>query len=297
MLAVYKKELRSYFTSMIGWVFIAFFLVMTGLYFVIYNLMRGVVNFSYVYEGIQMIFVLLLVPVLTMRSVAEENRQKTDQLLYTSPVSITRIILGKYLALVTLLGIAMLVVCMYPLLFQNLVSKVASNGETVDFAIAYGSTLGFFLLGSAYIAIGMFISSLTESQVISAVASGIIMIFTYLMTGIASLLPTGHMFNYYFFVVLILILAVALYFWIHNAWLATAIALVAEAALTTVYLMFTERFDSLLSNVLSSISITDRYSEFTMGVFDISALVYYVSVSFLFVFITIQRIQKKRYNG
>ncbi len=83
MLAVYKKELRAYFTSMIGWVFIAFMLVLVGLYFMVYNLMNGYTNFSYVFQGIQMFFVLLLVPVLTMRIVAEENRQKTDQLLYT----------------------------------------------------------------------------------------------------------------------------------------------------------------------------------------------------------------------
>lgn len=297
MLAIYKKELHAYFTSVIGWVFIAFFLVMTGLYFVIYNLINGVTNFSYVYDGIQMVFVFLLVPVLTMRSVAEENRQKTDQLLYTAPISVTKIIVGKYLALITLFSIAMLIVCTYPLLFSNLVSKVASNGETVDFAIAYGSTLGFFLLGAAYIAIGLFISSLTESQVIAAVASGVIMIFTFLMTGIASLLPAGSMFNFYFLAVLILVLAIVLYFWIHNGWLAAGIGLLAEAVLVTFYLLFTEHFTNLISNVLESISITDRYSNFTLGVFDASALVYYLSVSFLFVFITIQRIQKKRYNG
>lgn len=297
MLAIYKKELHAYFTSMIGWVFIAFFLVMTGLYFVIYNLINGVTNFSYVYDGIQMVFVFLLVPVLTMRSVAEENRQKTDQLLYTAPISITKIIVGKYLALITLFGISMLIVCTYPLLFSNLVSKVAANGETVDFAIAYGSTLGFFLLGAAYIAIGLFISSLTESQVIAAVASGVIMIFTFLMTGIASLLPAGSMFNFYFLAVLILVLAIVLYFWIHNGWLVAGIGLAAEAVLVTFYLLFTDRFTSLISNILESISITDRYSNFTLGIFDVSALVYYLSVSFLFVFITIQRIQKKRYNG
>ena len=124
MLAVYKKELRAYFTSMIGWVFIAFMLVLVGLYFMVYNLMNGYTNFSYVFQGIQMFFVLLLVPVLTMRIVAEENRQKTDQLLYTSPVSISKIILGKYFALVTLFGISMLVVCLYPLILSGLVKEV-----------------------------------------------------------------------------------------------------------------------------------------------------------------------------
>ena len=296
MLAIYKKELHSYFTSVLGWVFIAFFLVMTGLYFVLYNLINGIINFSYVYDGIQMIFVFLLVPVLTMRSVAEENRQKTDQLLYTAPISITKIIAGKYLALITLLAAAMAIVCTYPLLFNNLIGKAASNGETVDFAVAYGSTFGFFLLGAAYIAIGLFISSMTESQVIAAVASGIIMIFTYLMSGIAGLLPADGIFHFYFLAVLILILAVVLYFWIHNGWLAAAVGLAAEGLLAAAYLFFSDRCTNLISNILEHISITDRYSNFTLGIFDGSALIYYLSVSFLFVFLTIQRIQKKRYN-
>ncbi len=296
MLAIYKKELHSYFTSVLGWVFIAFFLVMTGLYFVLYNLINGIINFSYVYDGVQMIFVFLLVPVLTMRSVAEENRQKTDQLLYTAPISITKIIAGKYLALITLLAAAMAIVCTYPLLFNNLIGKAVSNGETVDFAVAYGSTFGFFLLGAAYIAIGLFISSMTESQVIAAVASGIIMIFTYLMSGIAGLLPADGIFHFYFLAVLILILAVVLYFWIHNGWLAAAVGLAAEGLLAAAYLFFSDRFTNLISNVLEHISITDRYTNFTLGIFDGSALIYYLSVSFLFVFLTIQRIQKKRYN-
>ena len=296
MLAIYKKELHSYFTSVLGWVFIAFFLVMTGLYFVLYNLINGIINFSYVYDGIQMIFVFLLVPVLTMRSVAEENRQKTDQLLYTAPISITKIIAGKYNALITLLATAMNIGITNPLLFNNLIGKAASNGETVDFAVAYGSTFGFFLLGAAYIAIGLFISSMTESQVIAAVASGIIMIFTYLMSGIAGLLPADGIFLFYFLAVLILILAVVLYFWIHNGWLAAAVGLAAEGLLAAAYLFFSDRFTNLISNILEHISITDRYSNFTLGIFDGSALIYYLSVSFLFVFLTIQRIQKKRYN-
>ncbi|MCH5252373.1 MAG: ABC transporter permease [Lachnospiraceae bacterium] len=296
MLAIYKKELRSYFTSMIGWVFIAFFLVLAGLYFMVINLMDGVTNFSYIYQGIELFFVLLLVPVLTMRIVAEENRQKTDQLLYTSPVSISKIIAGKYLALLTLFAIALVIVSIYPLILDHLVRGVATAGESVDFAIAYGSTLGFFLLGAAYIAIGLFISSLTESQVIAAVASGVIMIFTYLMSSLAELLPSGHLFIFWFLVVLILVVCFILNFWIHNGWLTMLIGILAEAALVALYILFTDKFDSLLGNTLSSISIVDRYSNFALGIFDVSALVYYISVSFLFVFITIQRIKKKRYN-
>lgn len=295
MLAVYKKELRTYFTSMIGWVFIAFMLVLVGLYFMVYNLLNGFTNFSYVFQGVQMFFVLLLVPVLTMRIVAEENRQKTDQLLYTSPVSITKIVLGKYLALLTLFGISMIVVCLYPLILSGLVKSVATGTESVDFAIAYGSILGFFLLGSAYIAIGMFISSLSESQVIAAVASGIIMIFTYLMTSLASLLPSDHTFVFGFFIVLVAVLAFVLNLWIHNGWVSAIVGIVAEVALAAAFIFNQESFDGLLGNVLGSISIVDRYNNFMLGIFDVSALIYYISVSFLFVFITIQRIRKQRW--
>ena len=296
MLAIYKKELRSYFTSMVGWIFIAFFLFFAGLYFMIYCLLNGVVNFSYVYRGIEMFFVLLLVPVLTMRVVAEENRQKTDQLLYTAPVSLEKIMIGKYLALLTLFGAAMVVVSTYPLLLSHLVNKVSTGTESVDYAIAYGSTIGFFLLGAAYIAMGMFISSLTESQVIAAVSSGLIMIFTYLMSGIASILPTGHAFHFSCLAVLIVVLCIGLYFWIHNGYLAVLIGIISEAVLTVLYFLFTSQFDSLLVNVLNHISIVERYNDFTLGIFNVSALVYYISVSFLFLFLTIQRIKKKRYN-
>lgn len=296
MFAVYKKELRSYFTSMIGWVFIAIFLVLAGLYFMVSNLLNGLTNFSYVYQGIEFYFVVLLVPVLTMRIVAEENRQKTDQLLYTSPISIGKIMIGKYLALLTLFGAAMLVVCTYPLILSGLVKKAATGVESVDFAVAYGSTLGFFLLGAAYIAIGMFISSLTESQVIAAVASGLIMIFTYLMTSIAQMLPQDHVFTFWFLAVLIVLLCIGLYFWIHNIWLSAILGVVAEGVLITLYFLFTTKFDALIGNTLGAISIIERYNNFLLGIFDVSALVYYMSVSFLFVFLTIQRIKKKRYN-
>ena len=121
MRAIYKKELKSYFTSAIAWVFLAFFLVLTGLFFFLYNLSGGSLNFSTVYGAIEIFFILLLIPVLTMKSMADEKHQKTDQLLYTSPISINKVVLGKYLALVTLFAIGLLIVSLYPIILQNLV--------------------------------------------------------------------------------------------------------------------------------------------------------------------------------
>lgn len=127
--------------------FLAFFLVLTGLFFFLYNLSGGSLNFSTVYGAIEIFFILLLIPVLTMKSMADEKHQKTDQLLYTSPISINKVVLGKYLALVTLFAIGLLIVSLYPIILQNLVHSVAEEGSTsytVNYAVAYGSTLGFF---------------------------------------------------------------------------------------------------------------------------------------------------------
>jgi ABC-2 type transport system permease protein len=299
MRAIYKKELKSYFTSAIAWVFLAFFLVLTGLFFFLYNLSGGSLNFSTVYGAIEIFFILLLIPVLTMKSMADEKHQKTDQLLYTSPISINKVVLGKYLALVTLFAIGLLIVSLYPIILQNLVRSVAEEGSTsytVNYAVAYGSTLGFFLMGCAYIAIGVFVSSLTESQVIAAVAIGVINIFTMLMTSLANMLPSSKIFMICFFAALIVLLAFALNFWIHNKWVSALVGLVAEIVLFVLYFFFSSHFDGLLYNVLSAISFTDRYTNFTYGILDVSAMLYYVSVSFLFVFFTIQRIKKQRYN-
>ncbi len=287
MLAVYKKELKQYFTSMIGFVFIAFFLIIVGLYFMIYCLMNQMANFSYVMSGIQFLFI-LSVPILTMKIIAEENRQKTDQLLYTAPISIVKIIAGKYFALVSLFGISMLIVCLYPLLL--------SSFGTVDFAIAYGSILGFFLMGCAYIAIGLFISSLTESQVIAAVISFAVMIFTYLMTSLASMLPSDHLSVFYMCAALVILICVLIHQMHHNGWVTLFLTILCEGALIALFFVKESLFDGLIVNILGTVSVTERYSNFSLGIFDISALIYYISISFIFVFITIQKIKKKRWS-
>lgn len=298
MRAIYKKELRSYFTSVVGWVFIAFFLFLSGIFFMIYNLESGLLDISYVFDEMQIFFVLLLVPVLTMKVIADETRQKTDQLLYTSPVSVTKIVLGKYFALLTLLAIALLVICVYPILLNSLANKGLEEAEqyAFNFVASYGSIFGFFFLGAAYIAIGLFVSSLTESQVIAAVVSGVVMTFSMFMTGITNMLPTDGRFMYFFFAILIIFVCVGLKFWIHNGWLAALIGILAEIVLFVLFFNFTESFDGLLHNIMSNLSLADRYEPFTQGIFDVSALLYYISACFLFIFITIQRIKKKQYN-
>lgn len=153
MTAIYKRELKSYLTSMIGYLFIFFILVLTGIYFSAYQLSAAYPKFEYTLSALTFVF-LIAVPILTMRVLAEERKQKTDQLLLTSPVSVGGIVLGKYLALVTVYAIPMGVICLYPI--------VMSKFGTVSFASAYTAILGFFLLGCANIAIGVFFHPLRK---------------------------------------------------------------------------------------------------------------------------------------
>ena len=136
MTAVYKRELRSYLTSMVGYLFIFFILLLTGIYFSAYQLAAAYPKFEYTLSALTFVF-LISVPILTMRVLAEERKQKTDQLLLTAPVSVGQIVLGKYLALVTIFAIPMVIMCFYPLLM--------SKFGTVSFAGAYTGILGFFL--------------------------------------------------------------------------------------------------------------------------------------------------------
>ena len=148
MTAVYKKEWKSLLTSMIGYVFIAFLLAVTGIYFTAYHLQAMYPKFAYTLQAALFIF-LILVPVLTMRILAEGRRQKTDQLLLTSPVSVTGVVLGKFLALVSVFLLPVLILAVYPL--------ILSQFGTISFRESYTALFGFFLLGSCYLSIGLFL--------------------------------------------------------------------------------------------------------------------------------------------
>lgn len=148
------------------------------------NLIQAYANFEYVPAQMVYLFI-FIVPIITMRILAEEKKQKTDQLLFTCPVSITGIVLGKYFAIVTIFLAAICFMLFYPL--------ILSQFGTVSMGTAYSSILGFFLMGCAYLAIGMFLSAVSENQIIAAVLSVLVILITNLITGIASVLPTDSL--------------------------------------------------------------------------------------------------------
>jgi ABC-2 type transport system permease protein len=287
MLAIFKKEFKSYFTSMTGYVFVAFFLIIVGIYYAVYNLMNMVANFEYVLSGISFIFV-LLVPILTMRLMAEDKKQKTDQLLFTSPLSISKIISGKYFAVLSVFLIAMVIVCLYPLILLQFGS--------LSLKVAYGSILGFTLLGAAYISIGLFVSSLTESQLVAAVVSFVVILVTVLMDSLVSFLPTDNLTCYLVFLVAILLICWLLYSMMHNYVVSLTLGVVGEAALAVTYFVKPAVFDGLLTKVLGWFSVMARFDNFTTGILDLSSVVYYLSVVFIFLFLTVQVIKKHRWN-
>ncbi len=184
MIAIYKREMKSCFHSFIGFLFIAVTLFFIGLYYTVYNLMSGSPYFSYALSSILFLF-MISIPILTMKVFAEERKQKTDQLILTAPVSVGNVVLGKFLALETILAIPTLIACVYPL--------ILSAYGTIPFAETYISVLAFFLYGSACIAIGLFVSSVTESQVIAAVLGFGLLFLGYMMSGICGLISsTGN---------------------------------------------------------------------------------------------------------
>jgi len=288
MLAIYKKELRQYFNSMIGFVFLAFFLIIIGIYTWAYNLSSGLGNFEVTLGGISFMYV-LLVPILTMRIVAEENRQKTDQLLYTAPVSLTKIIVGKYFAVLTLFSCAFIPICIYPLIIHM-------YGTDVRLAPAYSSIIGFYLLGAATIAIGLFISSLTESQVIASVVSFITLLLTFLLSNITGMLPTEAVSQCVMIAVLWLVICLVFYHMMNNVTVLVMMAVIGEAAIWIIYAVKSSLYESLLTNILNTLALSTRFDDFSLGILNYDAIVYYVSIAFLFVFLTIQMIKKKRFN-
>lgn len=233
MFAIFKRELKAYFTSPLGYVFLAIFYAFSGLFFYIFSLSVGSTDISSVFL---MMFIVLMVfvPLLTMRLLSEDKKQKTDQLILTAPVSLLSIVMGKFLAAYAIFAIGVVVMPVY--------GFVMSTFATVSWLPIWGNTVGLLLLGGIFVSIGLFISSLTENQMIAAIGGFFINLMILLMNTLKSALPNGF-----------------------------------------------------LQDVLSSISVYSRYSEITNGIFSLSSLIFFVSVIFIFLFLTVRVLEKRRW--
>ena len=288
MLAIYKRELRYCFQSMTGPVFVAFLIAFTGIYFMAYNMMSGYPYFSYTLSGSLIVFI-VGIPLITMRSFSEERKNKTDQLLLTAPVSLPKVVLGKYLSMVTVIAIPNVIFCIFPLIIK-------SQG-TAYLTVDYISIGVFFLLGCVYAAIGMFLSALTESQIIAFISTFGILLVLYIWDGILSLLPTSAVSG--LVGVLILITVAAFYVWhmTGNRVLSGAIEIVGAAAGIVVYVVRSELYENLLSNLLGKLALANVFTGITSNsIVDVTGIALYVSFIAVFIFLTIQAIQKRRWS-
>ncbi len=232
MTAILKREFKAYYQSLTGWAFAAFLLVFTGIYTMAVCLRGSYVNFEYVLGNVSFIF-LLLVPILTMKVFAEERKQRTDQLLYSLPTGMAKIVFGKYLALLCVFAVPLVLICLYPLI-------VGAFGA-VNFKTIYSTILAFFLLGAALISIGMFISTLTESQPLAAGLSFLVLMLDFLASYLSGYLPVG-------------------------------------------------------GDLVAKLCLFDVLDNFVYGLFDVSGIVLLLSVAGVFLFLTIQSLEKRRWS-
>lgn len=285
--AIFRHELRNYFHSLTAYVFGAFLLAVVGLGSVLYNLQAAVSNFEFVLSFASIIFV-VIVPILTMRTLAEERRQRTDQLLYSLPITTTQVVLGKYFALLVVYLIPLAVISLYPLLFSRF-------GE-VYLPTSYGSLFAFFMMGAALLAVGMFLSSLTDNQGFAAGIGIAAILLNYYSVSLAEYTSSTAMGSLIALYVIALLLGVVIHNLTRNENLAYGVTLVLIAALSVAYFVNSSAFEGLLPDIMTKLSLFRQFSSFVNGAFDLTAIVYYVSVMGFFLFLSVQSMEKRRYN-
>ena len=287
MIAIFKHELRSAFNSLTVYLFCAALLLFVGVGALLYNIQASVANFEYVLSFVS-IGLVVFIPLLTMKVFAEERKQKTDQLLYSLPLKTWEIVLGKYLALVVMYLLPLLVIAIYPYIF--------SKYGDVYLPTSYGSLLAFFMLGSSLIAIGMFISSISDNQGFAAGISIVVFLFNYYSVTLSeqvSSTTTGAL-------IALIVVSIVLAFIVKSltknsiAGLITGILLIVFTL--SMYVFFNDTFTNLLPNFMKELSLFSQFSTFVNGVFDLSSIVFYLTIIIFGNFLTVQSLEKRRYN-
>lgn len=287
MTAVLKHELKNYFHSLTAYVFGAGLLLAVGLGALRYNLQAAVSNFEFALSYFSIVLA-VIVPILTMRVIAEERKQRTDQLLYALPITTTQVIVGKYLALLAVYLIPLCVIAVYPLIF--------SRFGDVYLLTSYGSILAFFLMGAALIALGVFISSLTDNQGFAAGIGIAVILLNYYSVSLSEYVSSTVVGSIVALCVLVLALGAVIKYLTKNENLAYAVCFVLIAAIAIAVFMDNTKFEGLLPALMTKLSLFDRFTGFVNGVFDMTSVVYYASVAVFFLFLSVQSLEKRRYN-
>lgn len=288
MLAVYKRELRAYMNNVYGWLFMAIFLLFTGYMMFQNNLYDGAPEFELTLSASQYAL-LLLIPILCMRSMAEDRHNKTDMFYLSLPMKTTSVVLGKYFAMLTVYAIPCVILCVYPL--------VLGAFGPLNYLVAYLSILLYLILGAALIAVCQFLSSLTDNLVIAAVL-GVLAVAVLLFAPFLSyVIPLTAIASFIGFVVLALLLAGIAFLATHNLNVTAITGAVAVVPLSVVYILSRSSFEGLFPSLLRFISPFAHFATFCQfGTFSVQSLILLLSYPVLFVFLTVQSADKKRWD-
>ena len=287
MKAIFKHELRLYFESMTAYVFGAFLLLFIGIGSMLYNLRSAVSNFEFVLSFAAIVFV-VIVPVLTMRCLGEERKQKTDQLLYSLPITTTQVVLGKYGAVLVVFLLPLCFIALYPLMF-------AQFGD-VYLPTAYGALAAFFLLGAALLAVWVFLSSLTDNQGLAAGLGIGTILLNYYCVSLSEYVSSTAAGTAIALVVLIAALGFLVKALTRSTPAGAGTGLLLLALLGLCYALDSTALEGLLPAMMKKISLFERFNTFVNGVFDLTNVVYFLSVTLFFLFLTVESLEKRRYN-
>ena len=287
MTAIFKREFKSCFTGMIGWVIAAVSLFFLGLYFTNRNLLYASSDFASVLYTMTMILLFLL-PAISMRSFAEERKNKTDQLLLTSPVSIPAIVAGKFLTELAVFALPLAAAVVMPLLLQAF--------GTVSLVAAYSALLGYLLLGGACLAVGTWISALTENQILAYLATFGALLVAYLMNGIQTMFTTGNLLAFIVFMIVLLVASVLVGVVCKRLAAGAAVFCAGAVVLFVLFQLRPAWLLTAFNAVLSALALFEPFKDIVGGMFSIPAIVYYLSVMGLFLFLTGQALARRRWN-
>lgn len=285
MTAIFKKDFKSFFGTMTGWIVTAFTLAVIGLYFSGINLASGVADFTYALNSSTFIFI-VIVPVLTMRGMVEERRQKTDQLLLTAPITPLQIIMGKYLSLLAVYAIPLAISGCY-------IGILAFYGASLTVKGFIGLLL-FFLMGAACLAIGLFISTLTDSLALSAIGTFGVLLCSYLIQSIAGLFSSTAFTSLIGLFIIGVALGLLVKFMTKSSTAGYIVFFAFGISGIAVYIIDSSLLEGLLGKIFTSLGLFDPFYNMATGMFDLSAVVYYISAALLFVFLSVQSIEKRR---
>ncbi|MBT3273968.1 MAG: ABC transporter permease [Spirochaetales bacterium] len=285
MLAIYRREMTAYLVTPVGYIFIGFFLLVSGFFVSSQNFLTGSPAYTDVLANLTFMF-LLVVPILTMRLFSEEKKQKTFVLLVTSPLRPAAIVIGKYLAAESVFLITLFATCIYPIL-------MSFHGSLAGWEIL-GSYVGFFLLGSCFISVGLCISSLTENQVSAAVATFAVLLLLWLAGTIQQGLPISEGSGLLFALIIATAAGAYAYYIQHTLLAGVLTALTGYVVIVVIFIVDRTIFEGLVVRVFQWFSLLDRFEQFNLGVLDLRPIVFYLTFSSLFLFITVRIIEERR---